>query len=227
MQVIFTSTVTNNTCENQKPQNQTSKNQTSYVSNLSSRLMIDFSADIEQCLEVLHKGGVILYPTDTIWGLGCDATNSTAVEKLMRIKGKPVNKGLIVLLVSERDVLQYVANPDPEVFNYINSLGKPATVIYENGLGVADEVLNEDGSIAIRLTNDDFCRHLLKRYKKPLVSTSANLHGQPSPQNFTAISTQIKSLADYVVAYRQNDCTSATASSIIKWVQGKAVIIRL
>src|SRR3954449_11773923 len=96
---------------------------------LSSPLMTDFSSDIEHCLEVLQSGGVILYPTDTIWGLGCDATNPAAVQKLMSIKGKPPNKGLIVLLASERDVLQYTAAPDPEIFNYLQSASKPTTVI--------------------------------------------------------------------------------------------------
>ncbi len=188
--------------------------------------MTDFTTDIEQCLAALNEGGVILYPTDTIWGLGCDATNEEAVEKLIAIKGKPAHKGLIVLLPSERDVLQYVAAPDPEVFNYLAETDKPVTVIYEGGIGVADEVLNEDGSIAIRLVKEDFCRHLLKRFKKPIVSTSANLHGQPSPQNFFSISPKVKSAVNYVVNFRQKDSNSTAASSIIKWKNGKAVIIR-
>lgn len=188
--------------------------------------MTDFTTDIEQCLRVLHIGGVILYPTDTIWGLGCDATNASAVKKLMHIKGKPENKGLIVLLASERDVLRYAANPDLEVFNYLQNTTRPTTVIYEQGLNVADEVLNEDGSIAIRLVYEDFCRHLLKRFKKPLVSTSANLHGQPSPRNFKNISPEIKNLADYVVSFGQDNEIMHSASSIIKWKNGKSFIIR-
>jgi L-threonylcarbamoyladenylate synthase len=188
--------------------------------------MTDFTIDIERCLDVLHKGGVILYPTDTIWGLGCDATNSAAVEKLTRIKGKPAKKGLIVLLTSERDVLQYVAAPDPEVFNYLASASKPTTVIYDHGLNVADEVLNEDGSIAIRLVKEDFCRHLIKRFKKPIVSTSANLHGQPSPQNFQSISSGVKKLVDYVVCFGQDETTTNPASAIIRWKKGEAVVLR-
>lgn len=188
--------------------------------------MIDFTEDIEEALKVLYAGGVILYPTDTIWGLGCDATNKEAVEKLMQLKGKPSHKGLIVLLASEREVLQYTANPDLEVFNYLNSTSKPTTVIYEYGLGVADEVLNEDGSIAIRLVKEDFCRHLIKRFKKPVVSTSANFHGQPSPKSFNNITTEIKSGVSYVVKYRQNEEFSAVASSIVKWKNGKSLIIR-
>src|SRR4051794_24328726 len=145
---------------------------------LPSHQMTDFTDDIENCLRVLQDGGVILYPTDTIWGLGCDATNQRAVEKLITLKGKPPHKGLIVLLAGERDVLKYVANPDLAVFDYLHAAEKPTTVIYEHGLGMADEVLNEDGSVAIRLVKEDFCRHLLKRFKKPVVSTSANLHGK-------------------------------------------------
>lgn len=189
--------------------------------------MQDFNHDLEQCLAVLRSGGIILYPTDTIWGLGCDAENTVAVRKLTQIKGKPASKGLIVLLASERDVLQYVASPDPEVFNYLEHTKKPTTVIYQHGLNVADEVLNEDGSIAIRLVNEDFCRHLLKRLKKPIVSTSANLHGQPSPQNFGQISTEIKNAVNYVVQFRQSENGENTqASSLIKWEKGKCIIIR-
>lgn len=188
--------------------------------------MTDFSDDIEQCIEVLHKGGVILYPTDTIWGLGCDATNTSAVQRLMQIKGKPASKGLIVLLASEIDILRYVAAPDPEVFNYLENITTPTTVIYEYGLNVADDVLNEDGSIAIRLVKEDFCRHLIKRFKKPLVSTSANLHGQPSPQNFGDISNEVKSAVSYVVNIRQNEEIVKSASSIIKWKNGQVNVIR-
>ncbi|GEO08529.1 L-threonylcarbamoyladenylate synthase [Segetibacter aerophilus] len=188
--------------------------------------MTDFSEDIEEALKILHVGGVILYPTDTIWGLGCDATNSKAVQRLIQLKGKPQQKGLIVLLASERDVLQYTANPDLQVFDHLATTTKPTTVIYEHGLGVAEEVLNEDGSIAIRLVKEDFCRHLLKRFKKPIVSTSANIHGQPSPQSFNHISAEIKSGVGYVVKYRQSEEFNASASAIIKWKNGKCLTIR-
>jgi L-threonylcarbamoyladenylate synthase len=188
--------------------------------------MIHFSVDIENCLESLHKGETILYPTDTIWGLGCDATNATAVEKLMQLKGKPPHKGLIVLLSTEREVLRYVASPDPEIFNYLESVEKPTTVIYPHGLHVADEVLNEDGSIAIRLVAEDFCRHLLKRFKKPVVATSANLHGQPSPQTFGDVTDAIKSGVGYVVKFRQNEESPGSASALIKWKNGEPVVIR-
>ncbi len=188
--------------------------------------MTDFTTDIEHCLEALHEGEIILYPTDTIWGLGCDATNASAVEKLMTIKGKPPGKGLIVLLASERDVLQYAASPDLEVFDYLAATAKPTTVIYEHGLNVAENVLNTDGSIAIRLVKDEFCRHLIKRFRKPVVSTSANLHGQPSPQNFSAISPQIKASVKYIVQFRREDEKMNKTSSIIRWKNGNLHVIR-
>ncbi len=188
--------------------------------------MTEFSTDIEQCLIALHQGEVILYPTDTIWGLGCDATNEQAVEKLMTIKGKPSGKGLIALLASERDVLQYVASPDPEVFDYLAATVKPTTVIYDNGLNVADGVLNRDGSIAIRIVKDEFCRHLIKRFKKPVVSTSANLHGQPSPQNFSSVSPKIKAVVKYIVNFRQKEDIKNNSSTIIRWKNGNPQTIR-
>lgn len=188
--------------------------------------MMDFTEDIEKCLNVLHEGGIILYPTDTIWGLGCDATNSKAVKKLIALKGKPQHKGLITILASERDVLHYTASPDLSVFDYLNTTIKPTTVIYEDGLKVAEEVLNEDGSIAIRLVKEEFCRHLLKRFKKPIVSTSANLHGQPAPQFFDEVVEEIKCGVEYVVKFRQNDLTPSTSSAIIRWIKGKCVTIR-
>ena len=188
--------------------------------------MIDLEQDVGRCLDVLKQGGVILYPTDTVWGLGCDATNALAVQKLMQIKGKPAGRGLIVLLASERDILHYVADPDPEIFNYLTNTNKPTTVIYNHGLNVADEVLNEDGSIAIRLVNEDFCRHLLKRFKKPIVSTSANVHGKPSPQNFESISSDIKNFVNYIVTIHQTIKKSNLPSAVIKWVKGSAIVLR-
>jgi L-threonylcarbamoyladenylate synthase len=186
----------------------------------------DFLPDIEPCLKALQAGEVILYPTDTIWGLGCDATNEQAVEKLIKIKGKPSHKGLIVLLASERDILQYVASPDPEVFDYLAAAVRPTTVIYDHGLNVADSVLSSDGSIAIRLAKDEFCRHLINRFKKPIVSTSANLHGKPSPQNFSAIDPELRSLVKYVANFRREEEKAKEPSIIIRWKNGNPQTIR-
>ena len=188
--------------------------------------MTDFSNDIEQCLKILHGGGIILYPTDTIWGIGCDATNAVAVEKIIALKQRPVVKSFVVLVASEREVLQHVAAPDLAVFDYLEKTTKPTTVIYEHALGLADNVLAEDGSVAIRICNNDFCRHLIKRFRKPIVSTSANISGEASPGNFSVINKLIIDGVDYVVNYKQDDKTKAIASSIIKWQNGAAIILR-
>lgn len=188
--------------------------------------MIDFTDDIEQCLTVLHSGGIILYPTDTIWGLGCDATNPDAAEKIMTLKQRPQNKSFVVLATGEREILQYVAAPDLSVFDYLQTVQKPTTVIYEHALGLAENVLAEDGSVAIRICNDDFCRHLLKRFRKPIVSTSANISGAPSPGIFADIAAEVKSGVDYVVKWRQNETVAAQPSAIVAWKNGEVKVIR-
>ena len=188
--------------------------------------MIDFTNDIEQCLTVLHNGGIILYPTDTIWGLGCDATNAEAVEKIITLKQRPQNKSFVVLVTGERDILQYVAAPDLSVFDYLQTVQKPTTVIYENALGLAENVLADDGSVAIRICSDDFCRHLIKRFRKPVVSTSANISGQSNPGVFADIAPQIKTGVDYVVKWRQDKTEPAQPSAIIAWKNGEVRVIR-
>ena len=189
--------------------------------------MKDFTNDIEQCLKVLQSGGTILYPTDTIWGIGCDATNPEAVEKVINIKHRPPNKSFVVLVASERDILQYVASPDLAVFDYLEQTIKPTTVIYEHAIGLADNVLADDGSVAIRICKDEFCKHLLKRFRKPILSTSANISGSPSPKIFAEIAEEIRQSVDYVVEHRQDEMLPAQPSAIIKWEQnGKFTVVR-
>lgn len=188
--------------------------------------MVDFEKDIEQCLSVLKNGGTILYPTDTVWGIGCDATNHDAVQKIYDIKQRPDEKAMIVLVTDERDVLQYVASPDLSVFDYLQQTTKPTTVIYEGAIGLADNLTGSDGSIAIRICHEQFCKHLIKRFRKPIVSTSANISGQPTAKIFADIDFEIKKQVDYVVGYRQADIAVATPSSVIKWDNGTATIIR-
>ena len=188
--------------------------------------MNDFNQDIEQCLVVLRAGGVILYPTDTVWGLGCDATNPAAVKKIFSLKQRAESKSLIVLLADERDLIQYVVAPDPEIFYYLDGVQKPTTVIYNGVVGLADEVLHTDGSVGIRIVKEDFCRHLIKRFRKPIVSTSANISGEPTPQTFAAISDAIKKTADYVVQWRQDDNEVKAPSAVVKWNDGKVEVIR-
>jgi len=188
--------------------------------------MDDFSADIEKSIEVLRQGGVILYPTDTVWGLGCDATNAAAVEKIFAIKQRPAAKSMIVLVADEREVLQYVASPDLLVFDYLQSAAKPTTVIYEGAIGLADNVVAEDGSVGIRIVSEPFCKHLIRRLRKPLVSTSANTSGQPTPRVFDEIAEVVKQSVDYIVHYRRNDNRVAGPSAVIKWKNGSAEVIR-
>jgi L-threonylcarbamoyladenylate synthase len=186
----------------------------------------DFATDIDHCLDTLHAGGTILYPTDTIWGIGCDATNANAVEKVFSIKQRPLKKSLIVLLADERDILKYVSQPDPAIFNYLHTLKKPTTIIYTGPVNLAEN-LSEEGTIAIRLIKEEFCRHLIKRFRKPIVSTSANISGEPTPTWFGAISDKIIRSVDYTVQFRREDQTPATASSVVKYQpDGTVLIIR-
>lgn len=188
--------------------------------------MVSFEKDIEACLTVLKAGGLILYPTDTIWGIGCDATNAEAVQKIYSLKNRPDEKAMIVLVADERDILQWVAGPDPAVFDYLEQTVKPTTVIYENAIGLADNLVAPDGSIAIRICKEEFCRNLLRRFRKPLVSTSANFSGEASPKIFADISGSIKEQVDYVVQYRREERTMSEPSAVVKWINGEPVVLR-
>jgi L-threonylcarbamoyladenylate synthase len=182
--------------------------------------------DIEQCLKILTGGGLILYPTDTVWGIGCDATNPVAVERIYQLKKRTDEKAMIVLVADEREVLHYTAAPDLQVFDHLLRVSKPTTVIYEGAIGLADNLTGNDGSIGIRICRDEFCRHLLKRFRKPLVSTSANISGEPAPAIFSGISDTIKKGVDYIVHHRQDDLSVAEPSAVIKWKNGKLTVIR-
>jgi L-threonylcarbamoyladenylate synthase len=190
---------------------------------MNEEFLID---DAENAVNVLRQGGIILYPTDTIWGIGCDATNALAVERIIVLKQRPPQKSFVVLAASEKDILQYTASPDLAVFDHLQTVTKPTTVIYENALSLAENVVNEDGSVAIRICSDAFCRYIIKRLRKPLVSTSANVSGEIPPANFDEISNIIKQGVDYIVQYRQHDKSRNTASSIIRWKNGAPQVIR-
>jgi L-threonylcarbamoyladenylate synthase len=188
---------------------------------------LDFTEDITRCLEVLQNGGLILYPTDTIWGIGCDGTNAAAVSKVFTLKKRVESKSLIVLLADERDLLKHVSQPDLRIFDYLKKVRKPTTVIYEGAIGLATNIISADGSVAIRLVKETFCKHLIKRFRRPLVSTSANISGEPSPHFFGEIPEEIKQGVDYVVNYRQDDTVEKEASALIRWNRdATATIIR-
>jgi len=188
---------------------------------------MDFEHDITGSLQALRAGGLILYPTDTIWGIGCDATDEEAVKKVFALKQRPEAKSLVILLADVRDLLKYVSSPSPDIAEILAGFDRPTTVIYEGALGLAPNVINSDGTVAIRIVQDTFCRHLIKRLRKPLVSTSANISGQPSPATFGDVDTAIKEGVDYTVGYRQDDTTPANASRIIKLLKdGSIEVIR-
>ena len=180
-------------------------------------MIIDFQGEVEAALSSLRNGGIILYPTDTIWGLGCDASNEVAIQKIYAIKQRSDTKSLIILVADERDILQYVAAPDLAVFNFIENQTRPTTIVFENAINLPDNLVAEDGSIAIRIVRDEFCRHLIKRLRKPIVSTSANISGTPSPKYFDEINSAIKNSVDHIVQWRQDDKTSSQPSQIIRW----------
>jgi L-threonylcarbamoyladenylate synthase len=188
---------------------------------------MDFDKDIEGALGALRAGGLILYPTDTVWGIGCDATDAAAVAKVYALKQREAAKSLIVLVAEEKDILNYTSQPDPRIFDYLRNAAKPTTVIYEGALGLASNLVNADGTIAIRLVDDPFCRHLIKRLRKPLVSTSANISGEPAPAFFREIDPRIKKGVDYIAEYRREDDTPREPSAVVKWnADGPPTIIR-
>jgi len=183
--------------------------------------------DIEKALEVLRNGGVILYPTDTIWGLGCDATNPDAVQKIYEIKQRSDQKSLLVLLDNQGKIPSYVQEIPDVAWDLMDLSEKPLSIIYSDAKNLASNLIAEDGSIGIRIPNDDFCQKLIQRLKKPLVSSSANISGESAPQNFDEISPKIIEAVDYVVEWRQDDYTKAQASSIVKLkTNGEIIIIR-
>lgn len=172
--------------------------------------------DMKKACEVLQAGGLILYPTDTIWGIGCDATNEEAVQKAYNLKQRADNKAMLVLIDSSAKLNMYVSDIPDIAWDLIDVSDKPLTIIYSNAKNLANNLLAEDGSVGIRITNEAFSRRLCETFRKPLVSTSANVSGVPSPANFGEISEVIKNGVDYIVGYRQDDMSKAAPSGIVK-----------
>ncbi|WP_099372755.1 L-threonylcarbamoyladenylate synthase [Sphingobacterium sp. 1.A.5] len=172
--------------------------------------------DINSSLETLRSGGLILYPTDTIWGIGCDATNPDAVEKIFALKGRDKGKSMIILLGNDNQLSSYVREVPEVAYELIEATDKPLTIIYSNAKNLAENVVADDGSIGIRIVNHPFCEQLLQRFRKPIVSTSANISGDPSARNFSEISEEIINGVDYVVKFEQQELANGTASTIMK-----------
>jgi len=178
--------------------------------------MLAYKKDIDHCLEVLQKGGLILYPTDTVWGIGCDPTDVNAIANIYKLKNRNETKSMIILVADEADILKYTQEQSLLIYDYLKGVHKPATIVYNNAINLAPNLINADGSIGIRIVKDDFCRNLIKEFGKPIVSTSANLSGYPSPLIFNDIDILIKNGVDYIVNYRQDDTEPGSPSTVIK-----------
>jgi L-threonylcarbamoyladenylate synthase len=178
--------------------------------------MDELLSSAKQALSTLLTGGIILYPTDTIWGIGCEATNANAIKRIFQLKKREEKKSMIVLVSDEEMIRNYVLNPSEKILSFIISADRPTTAVFQKAVNLPSQLVNEDGSIAIRIAKDEFCQQLIRQLKKPLVSTSANISGERSPENFTDVSAEIKGGVDYIVQYRQNDLSKKSPSSIIK-----------
>lgn len=183
--------------------------------------------EIVKALEVLNNGGVILYPTDTVWGLGCDATNKEAIEKIFKLKERYESKSLIVLVDNDGRMERHFKEVPEVAWQLIDASEKPVTVILPNPIGIAPNAIAEDNTLGIRIANDEFCQKLIQRFKRPIISTSANISGQPTPSNFNEISKEVLERVDYVVNLRRDEQQQSKPSSIIKLgVNGEIEIIR-
>jgi L-threonylcarbamoyladenylate synthase len=183
----------------------------------------EFGTDLAAALKVLRSGGVILYPTDTVWGLGCDATDAGAVRKIFEIKQRAENKSLIILVNSVAMLERYVSNP-PEIALEMAELSeRPLTVVYDSGKSLAVGVASADGSVGVRVCAEPFCDALIDALRRPLVSTSANISGSRAPAIFDEIGEEVKAAVDYVCLWRQDDRSRSKPSSVIK-VSGNGVV---
>lgn len=184
-------------------------------------------AEIDEAVEILRQGGIILYPTDTVWGLGCDATNSEAVEKIYALKKRSDSKSLITL-VSDADMIGKYVKVIPEIaVNLIEVNDKPMTIIYPGAMGLAGNVIAEDGSVGIRIPQHDFCKQLIRRFRKPIVSTSANISGESAPSFYEDIPIEIIEAADWVADPVLQEGSTGEPSQIIKvGLSGEIQIIR-
>lgn len=183
--------------------------------------------DIKKACETLKNGGVILYPTDTVWGIGCDATNEEAVKRVYEIKRRDDSKSMLVLLDNPAKLQTYLHEVPEIAWDLIELTDKPLTIIYDGAKNLAQNLVAQDGSIGIRITSEPFSAELCRQFRKPIVSTSANISGEDSPVVFREISAEIKGAVDYIVNYRQKDKEKAQPSGIVKLSKnGTITIIR-
>jgi L-threonylcarbamoyladenylate synthase len=172
--------------------------------------------EVAKALKVLQEGGTILYPTDTIWGIGCDATNTEAVEKIYRLKQRNEAKSMIILLDTENKLESYISEVNPLAYELIEYAENPLTLVMPGAKNISPALIGADGSVGIRVAKHPFCQQLIQRLRKPLVSTSANISGKPSPQYFAQIAPEIIDGVDYVVDIDQHDMEIKTPSTIMR-----------
>lgn len=188
---------------------------------------VQYTKDIAEAVKVMRAGGVILYPTDTVWGIGCDATNAEAVAKIYAIKKRAESKAMICLVDSDNRIQRYVRNVPEVAWDVMTMSEKPTTVILDGADGLAKNLIAEDGSIAMRITQEPFSKELCYRMQKPIVSTSANISGEPAAQNYCDISEEIRNAVDYICTSRRQEHQPQKPSSIIRIRQnGEFEIIR-
>ena len=188
---------------------------------------VQYTKDIAEAVKVMRTGGVILYPTDTVWGIGCDATNAEAVAKIYAIKKRTESKAMICLVDSDNRIQRYVRNVPEVAWDVMTMSEKPTTVILDGADGLAKNLIAEDGSIAMRITQEPFSKELCYRMQKPIVSTSANISGEPAAQNYCDISEEIRNAVDYICTSRRQEHQPHKPSSIIRIRQnGEFEIIR-
>lgn len=181
--------------------------------------------DLQKALEVLKNGGVILYPTDTVWGLGCDATNAAAVERIYQIKKRETSKRMLILMENPALLDRYLDDVPEIAWDLIEISTTPLTIVFPNARNIAPNLIANDGTIGIRFTREEFSKELIRRFRRPIVSSSANFSGMVTPEIFAEIDTEIIDAVDYVVNYRQNETTPSQPSSIIKLDQGGRIEI--
>jgi L-threonylcarbamoyladenylate synthase len=182
--------------------------------------------EVKKSISVLSKGGIILYPTDTIWGIGCDATNELAVKKVFGAKKRPPAKAMVIL-VSQASQLEFYVDVPEVAWDLVEYAESPLTIVYPNARRIAQSLISEDGTVAIRVVKDEFCKMIINSMRKPLVSTSANISGEPAPAYFDEITEEIKDKVDYVVPLRQSEHEKNLPSRIIKLgMNGAIEIIR-
>ena len=186
-----------------------------------------YEKDIKAAIEVMRKGGVILYPTDTVWGIGCDATNPEAVAKVYKIKRREDSKAMICLVDSDARVQRYVRQVPNVAWDVIELATKPLTIILDGAVNLAPNLVAEDGSVAMRVTNEPFSKELCYRFQKAIVSTSANFSGEPPASNYCDIDPQLLEAVDYVCTSRRQEKKPHTPSAIIRLKQdGEVTVVR-